>query len=152
MTDPVKTFAHDHEEIHRRMLAVFAERRRLAEPATAEALAGLEAAVLQLRDTLFLHFAREEEGLFPFVAETVPELAEAVAELANGHDAICGALSRIAQVLVSRGDVASLTPLFDRFEAAYAHHAAAESAMLARLDGRLTPGQATALARLVDGL
>ena len=87
VADAVEDLAHDHADLNRRVRALGA-----ALPALdAAAMAPFAAQLVELREILFLHFAREEEGLFPFVSETVPDLANRVDAMASQHDTICGA-------------------------------------------------------------
>ena len=124
----------------------------------------------ELRELLFLHFAREEEGLFPFVADRLPELGDRVAAMAVAHDAICGSLARMvhtatatapmvavaaqdeAEAAAHPGELALLGALFERFQTAYADHARLEAELLAVLDDRLDAAQRAQLAELVRDL
>jgi hypothetical protein len=169
MTDPVRELSHDHSELNRRVLELGGEIGGSA-PRAPAALAGV---LEELREHLFLHFAREEEGLFPFVAEAVPELAEQVAAMAVAHDAVCGALARMVYLAraalpppraapggpaapgapaAPTDDAGQLRTLFERFESAYIEHARAEAAVLAVLDQRLDAAQRARLAELVRDL
>ncbi|HEU4730248.1 MAG TPA: hemerythrin domain-containing protein, partial [Kofleriaceae bacterium] len=94
MTDPVEELVHDHADINRRVLALGTAIRALDRNRGNGMALALVNRLSELRELLFLHFAREEEGLFPFVAEAVPELAEQVQAMAVAHDAICGGLAR----------------------------------------------------------
>jgi hypothetical protein len=102
----------------------------------------------ELREPLFLHFVREEEGLFPFVAE----LAHRVQAMATAHDAICGALARMCQLAAVDAPRASLAGVFERFETACAEHARTEATFLHELESRLDDAQRRRLAELVRGL
>lgn len=147
-SDPVSDLAHDHAELNRRVLdlgAIIGGRRAAREPTLATRLS-------DLREHLFLHFAREEEGLFPFVAEQLPELAQQVDAMALAHDAICGALARMCHMAASEAQPSALLRVFERFEAAYATHASSEGELLRTLEGRLDADQRTQLAALVRGL
>ena len=106
----------------------------------------------ELRELMFLHFAREEEGLFPFVSEAVPELADQVHAMAIAHDAICGGLARMYHLAAANTDLTTIIAVFLRFEAAYGAHAEAESELLQQLGSRLDPTQRGRLAELVRGL
>lgn len=63
MTDTLDDLAHDHADLNRRVLELGAQLRALQRAGAGPA--GLEATLSELRERLFLHFAREEEGLFP---------------------------------------------------------------------------------------
>jgi iron-sulfur cluster repair protein YtfE (RIC family) len=148
MRDAVRDLTHDHQEINRRVRAVSAKVQQLRDTRVSDLTAMLD----ELREQLFLHFAREEEGLFPFVAEVAPALSSKVHDMAVAHDTICGALARACYLAHSGADAASLVALYERFEQAYAMHSAAEADVLATIDGLLDAGQRERLASLVDGL
>ena len=108
--------------------------------------------LVELRENLFLHFAREEEGLFPFVAQHVSALAEQIHVMEVAHDTICGALVRMVHLTSTAAPLATVEHVFERFENAYAAHAVAESELLGELATRLDSEQRTTLAALVEGL
>jgi hypothetical protein len=144
--DPVRELAHDHVDLNRRVLELetyLTEERVL--PAFLPALQ-------ELREHLFLHFAREEEGLFPLVAEWIPELSDQVLAMVSAHDAVCGALARMIHMTSAGADAAALNGLLARFQAAYGDHSRHEAGLLQRLDGSLDAGQRTQLAELVHSL
>ena len=169
MSDPVHELTHDHADLNRRVRELGA---LLSGGAAARPDRTRVAAILRdLREQLFLHFAREEEGLFPFVADRLPELGERVTAMAIAHDAICGSLARMvhiattgdpmgaavgeeeaAELAASPGELALLGALFERFEAAYADHARREAELLSLLDDRLDGAQRAQLAELVRDL
>jgi DUF438 domain-containing protein len=148
--DPVKALAHDHGDLNRRVLALGARIRTLQSRGSAsdELLAELE----ELRDLLFLHFAREEEALFPFVAESVPDLRAQVDMMFVAHDTICGALARMVPLAATNASIATIAALFDRFENTYAAHAHAESELLDSLEDCLDAKQRAQLFELVAGI
>ncbi len=150
MKDPVKALAHDHGDLNRRVLALGARIRTMQTSATGSD--ELLPELAELRDVLFLHFAREEEGLFPFVAERVPDLREQVDVMSVAHDTICGALARMVHLAATNASIATIAALFDRFENTYAAHAHAESALLDSLDGRLDAELRGRLFDLVAGI
>lgn len=152
MTDPVQDLVHDHADLNRRVLALGTTIRALdRDDGNGMALA-LVTRLGELREMLFLHFAREEEGLFPFVAESVPELADQVQAMAVAHDAICGALARMYHLSAANADIGVITQVFTRFETAYAGHAELEADFLGKLTSRLAPDQLARLSELVHGL
>lgn len=152
MTDPVQDLVHDHADINRRVMALGAAIRALHRNDGNGMALALVGRMDELRELVFLHFAREEEGLFPFVAEAVPDLAEQVQAMAMAHDAICGGLARMCHLASANADVMVIEALFARFEATYARHAETEAALLRELSGRLDPAQRAELADLVRGL
>ena len=147
-TDPIHELVHDHADLNRRVLELGAVVAQLR-PDRDASLVGL---LSDLREHLFLHFAREEEGLFPFVAEQLPELADQVGAMAVAHDTICGAVARMVHQSTVDPTPRVLRALYERFEQAYATHARNEAELLQRLDGGLDPAQRTQLAELVRGL
>nr|HEX4312502.1 hemerythrin domain-containing protein [Kofleriaceae bacterium] len=152
MSDPIQDLTHDHADINRRVLAVGTAVRALDRDGGNGMARALVKRVGELRELMFLHFAREEEGLFPFVSDAVPELAVQVHAMAVVHDAICGALARVYHLAESNAEIAAITAVFTRFEAAYASHAENEAEILAKLASCLDPEQREQVAALVRGL
>lgn len=152
MTDPVQDLVHDHADINRRVLALGTAIRALDRNDGNGMALALVNRLGELRELLFLHFAREEEGLFPFVAETVPELAEQVQAMAMAHDAICGGLARMYHLASANADLGVVLAVFARFETVYASHADAEAGLLRQLTARLDLEQRARLSDLVRGL
>ncbi|HEY0254479.1 MAG TPA: hemerythrin domain-containing protein [Kofleriaceae bacterium] len=146
MRDGLHALTHDHGELNRRVLDLSAL------VAAAEPGSDLLDALVELREELFAHFAREEEGLFPYITAELPELASRVLEMAFVHDTVCGALSRACHTAERDASRAQLVALYERFEQAYAGHARAESDFLEELQTRLTEGQRVQLSELVAGL
>lgn len=144
--DPVRELAHDHVDLNRRVLEL---ETYLTED---QVLLPFLPALQELREHLFLHFAREEEGLFPLVAEWIPELSDQVLAMVSAHDAVCGALARMIHVAQAGVDAAALRALLSRFQAAYGDHARTEVELLQRLDASLSKAQRTQLAELVRSL
>ena len=152
MTDPVQDLVHDHADINRRVFALGSTIRALGRDDGNGMALALVTRLGELRELLFLHFAREEEGLFPLVSELVPELVEQIRAMALAHDAICGGLARMYHLAAANAEIAVITAVFTRFETAYASHAQAEAELLQALAGRLDPEQLARLAELVRGL
>lgn len=148
--DPVATLVHDHGAINRIMIELSKEMEALRKGE--EVNLDLADELHALRDLLFLHFAQEEEGLFPFVAEALPSLADQVGSMAAAHDGICGGLSRLIHMLETQADAATVLGVFDRFEHAYGEHARLEAQLLAAVDRDVSPAQRAQLADLVRGL
>jgi iron-sulfur cluster repair protein YtfE (RIC family) len=146
--DPIGELAHDHADLNRQVLELGAI---IVGP-----IAPIEHALVErlteLREQLFLHFAREEEGLFPFVAEHIPELADQVNTMAMTHDTICGVVARMCYMATVSAEPSALRPFFERFEQAYASHAKVEAELLRGLEGRLDGAQRAQLAALVRDL
>jgi iron-sulfur cluster repair protein YtfE (RIC family) len=148
--DPVAELAHDHGELNRKVLAlsaVVSGRQTLTDEV-------LGAELRELRDLMFMHFAREEEGLFPFVAEQFPDYEARVIDMTLAHDTICGAVARMVHLSASptEGLLRKLREVFERFETAYADHSRSEAELLGALATRLDDGQRERLTALVAGL
>lgn len=152
MADPIQDLTHDHADINRRVLALGSAVRALDRDDGNGMARALVSRVGELREQLFLHFAQEEEALFPFVTDAVPELSQQVHALEVAHDAICGALARIYHLATANAEISSITALFTRFETAYASHAEVEAEFLGALGARLNGEQRSQLASLVQGL
>ena len=106
------------------------------------------AKIVEVADELFEHFAREEEGLFPYILDVLPDQAEVIAQMQAAHDRICGAASRIAQ-LAERPNADLAVSLFRRFDAEYTGHAKREAEFLRSLAARLTSDQQETLAGIL---
>lgn len=149
MSDAVTELAHDHAALNRMVLSLASAIRRSGVEASSS---HLELGLGELRDELFHHFAREEEALFPFVAEVMPALEPQVKAMLVAHDMICGSLSRMVHVAATGAPTATLLALFERFENAYAEHAQLETALLASLETALDHDQRSRLSDLVAAL
>lgn len=156
--DPLRAFEHDHAELTALALGVRDLLQRIRrDAAPGELFAELSAKLEELREDLLLHFAREEEGLFPFVAAQLPDLAGAVSRLRAAHDEICGAVLRVSyagrggkEILAS--GLPGLLDRFERFEQAYTEHARAERELLQQLSTRLDERHRGELVKLIEGL
>jgi hemerythrin len=152
--DPLVALDHDHVELSKLVseLGGLVARARAGEPAAVQE--DVVALLEGLRDDLFLHFAQEEEGLFPYLLARLPDEQPHVAAIEAAHDAICGALGRMVH-LAERGlgeHAEALASLFERFEANYAAHARDERGFLRRVGERLGDAERAEVAELVKGL
>jgi iron-sulfur cluster repair protein YtfE (RIC family) len=144
--DALATLIHDHADLNRQVLEIGAL------ISSDEPIVVAKTKLDNLREQLFLHFAREEEGLFPFVTDHLPDLADRVHSMEVAHDTICGAIARMCHLLAAGTTAVSLGGLYDRFAAAYAGHARMEGELLQSLHDRLDEEQRVALAALVRDL
>lgn len=151
MPDGIQQLTHDHIALNHQVVATASLVRGFESHGVGVGSA-LLTTLAELREQLFTHFAREEEGLFPFVAEAVPEIAERVHAMTIAHDTICGALVRTFHLAKSDASLTTIAAVFERFVEAYAAHASSETALLDELGARLDDQQRTRLASLVDGL
>lgn len=150
MIDAVQQFAHDHAAINVRIVKLAALVRAL-DPHAAATAATLADPLAELREELFLHFAREEEGLFPFIEKILPRLATNLTAMIATHDAICGALVRTHHLAANDATVTTISAAFERFVDAYVARASAEGALLESLASQLDDAQRAQLALIVAG-
>lgn len=106
-------------------------------------------------EELFEHFDREEQVVFPFLLENVPDAAESIRRLEYAHDRMCGAVSRM-QRMVSEGDQQTflenfdgLVALFARFDANFGRHSREEIALFHTLGQQLTSSQLATLQQML---
>jgi iron-sulfur cluster repair protein YtfE (RIC family) len=153
MLDPVETFEHDRVRCSNLVRAlgehrVVSRKKRFSRKQVVSVIE-------RLRDKLFSHFAREEEGLFPFIVALLPEARRTVDRLITAHDAICGSLSHLL-LLTSQADwdadLTAFDALLTRFNALYVEHTYTEMTLLQELGERLDRTQRARLRRLVRGL
>ena len=156
--DPIEQLTHDHGHLSSlvQMAAVVLVRMEHAEEMSDAAIDELVHAVESLRDALLVHFAREEEGLFPFVDARVPALRAQVAELLADHDAV---LARTSELIRAAGlaegtgvGFALCLSTYDRFVEVYAAHAQAEQALLRAVDAALDAEARKALRALLEAI
>lgn len=153
--DPIEQLTHDHGHLGALVQAVAGALARieqadeLSEGAIDELVHGAET----LRVALLEHFAREEEGLFPFVDKQVPALRPQVAGLLADHDAVIartGDLIRAAEHTAGTGvGYAQCVSSYDRFVEVYAGHAQSEQALLRAVDAALGAEARAALRALL---
>lgn len=144
--DPLLALEHDHVHLSRLVAELRSLVRALGEGEPRPELRDDIVAVLSsIRDDLFDHFAREEEILFPYLEQALPELRESLARLEGAHDRICGGVSRLI-ALAEKGEAlwqasALVGQLFERFDREYGEHARGESELLRGLAARLDDAQ-----------
>ena len=153
--DGLADLDHDHDDLTERVRSVAALVRGLVSGDEGGARATVAAEIDELREEIFIHFAREEEGLFAFATTRMVGFDDEVTALLGAHDAVCGAIVRLLHALRGGGGAQgkdALPPLLERFEAAYAAHAVAERELLRRLAGSMSVEQRAELAALVRAL
>lgn len=144
---------HDHATLSRHVqeLRAMVDRHEQHDAPLGEEFLAL---LVETADALFEHFAREEEGLFPYIARELPERRAVLEEMQAAHDRICGAASRILS-LTDRAPLPEQLPLavalFRRFDAEYTDHARREAEVLRGLSGALSGDQIAALAEQLRG-
>lgn len=108
MVDPIEELAHDHRELSGLLVALHEALSRVEsgrstlEDELHEIRDGAEA----FREALLEHFAREQEGLLPFVVTRLPAARERVEALVVEHDRIAEMLTALVKELddVERDD------------------------------------------------
>jgi iron-sulfur cluster repair protein YtfE (RIC family) len=157
--DPIKRLEHDHVHLSDQVnhLRDWIQQVLREEVAPEHLEPKFTATLIQLRDELFHHFAREEEGLFPFIIAQLPSLAEAIGSLESAHDRVCGSVSRMTY-LAQQGPVVfseqfeQMVALFARFDANYGKHARSESELLRTLAEQLNHQQREELYQILQEL
>jgi hemerythrin-like domain-containing protein len=156
--DPIEQLTHDHGQLGALVQVAAASLARMerSEEMSEEAIDELVHAVESLRDALLVHFAREEEGLFPFVDAHVPGLRAQVAGLLADHDAV---IARTAELIKAASQAvgtgvgyALCVSSYDRFVEVYASHAQAEQALLRAVDAALDAEARHALRALLEAI
>lgn len=156
MTDPVSEFEHSHD----RLTSLAMELRRSVAASHDAAFKSWDTLVEQvhsLREELLLHFAKEEEGLFPFVRAHIPAKIDAVNRMERAHDTICGTVVRLGYLLKRPpidpdATLPQLHSLHERFERAYADHSREEKELFSELGTSLDSHKRAALIELLLGL
>lgn len=121
---------------------------------------------IELRDTfaeflsvadeeLFEHFDREEQVVFPYLTDTIPNAADAILRLENAHDRMCGAMIRMQRIVDEADDERftegfdALVALFTRFDANFVRHSKEELNLFRTLGEQLTDAQLATLKDLL---
>ena len=157
--DALRELDHDHVGMGRLVgdLRETAEAVREGRLSVADAYTRFSDGLGELREEIFHHFAREEEGLFPLVVRELPDLEEEVETIARAHDGICGAAARLGH-LADQGQeaftsqISTVLSLFERFDRSFVAHSEGERAFIARVAVRLDDRQRAELSALLRGL
>jgi hypothetical protein len=157
-TDPLDELEHDHGHLSAIVFELLnALDSKLSPPPPPVEQAWLHEHLVALREALLLHFAREEEGLFPFVEQHFADAAPRVADMAIAHDGICGTVTRMAYLAEPGAEsfarhLPVITTSFARFLEGYVNHSRIETELVEELAGRLDATQRAALAELIRGI
>jgi iron-sulfur cluster repair protein YtfE (RIC family) len=154
--DPIGEFEHTHERLGALVLQFSGLAAGLSRGAsfTNDSRDTFERVLTELREELLLHFAREEEGLFPYVYEHLPLERERVQRVVMAHDGICGAVLRLTHLVQQdpSAHIPAFTLIFERFQKLYAEHSLLETELLRSLGERLDARQRREVAELARGL
>jgi len=157
-TDPIAALSHDHSELGALVVAVSSALREVSrgERPLADVLHELDDGAESLRDGLMEHFAREEEGLFPFIERHLPDMRPQVEQLRLAHEAVCGVSEELVRAVAAAatrsGDAERCIATFERFEERYGEHAREELSFLRAVDARLEPAAREELRALLDAI
>jgi iron-sulfur cluster repair protein YtfE (RIC family) len=153
LPDPVQTFEHDRVRCSNLVRSLGEHRDvKRRKPSSRKQLVNV---IVLLRDELFTHFAREEEGLFPFIVAVLPDARTTVDRLIAAHDSLGGSLSHLLLLISQRvwdTDPAAFDAHLARFNALFAEHTYTEMALLQEIGERLDQAQRAKLRRLIRGL
>lgn len=138
--DLIGQLEHDHHHLDRMVEAVneavqsSLRGKRTPQDIQSEVLEFLTVA----EDEVYEHFDREEQGLFPFVVQIMPDAKPTVRELELAHDRMCGVLSRMHRIAIRdpdefAEDFDAFVAIFARFEANYSKHSEDEWTLLNQL-------------------
>ena len=107
MVDPIKQLTHDHRELNGLLVALHEALTRIERGASSldDELHELQDGIEGFRDALLDHFAREQEGLFPFVVARLPPIRPRAEALVDEHDKIANLLTAIVRDLTTIDDV-----------------------------------------------
>lgn len=155
--DPIDELAHDHGQLSVLVFEILHALECKPAPPRPVEQAWLRERLVSLREALLLHFAREEEGLFPFLAQHFPDAAPRVEAMEVAHDGMCGSVTRMAHLAEQGADafarhLPTITASFMRFLEGYVTHSKQESGLLQEIAGRLDAEQRAVLAELIRGV
>lgn len=154
MATPLQELAHDHRELSGLLVAVHEALARIEKGASRledelhEMTDGLEA----FREELLEHFAREQEGAFPFIAQRLPSEQTRVDELVAQHDRIAETINAVVKDLHAAEPAQGITSwssALARFDVLYAEHTKTELAFFRDVTAALS-GDDAATQRLRD--
>ena len=157
LVDPLVALEHTHDQLSKAVMVlsrVVAQARKDISPSPMEWKA-FAARLASLHEELLSCFAKEEEGLFPYIREHMPALRAKIDQLVSAHDAMCGILARLSHAMTCAKPCQfedRALELFERFEAMHIQHARDEAALLHVLGHVLDGPQRVEVAALLEGL
>jgi len=142
VAEPLKELAHDHRELSGLLIAVRDALSRVerGQSKLEDELHEIRDGVEVFREALLEHFAREQEGLIPFVVARLPAVRERTDQLIEEHDHIAEVLETLVRELGRIDTNSELSPFrasLARFEDLYASHSKAELDFLAEVEAAL---------------
>jgi hemerythrin-like domain-containing protein len=145
-TNPIAELTHDHRELSGLLIAVHEALSRVdknqskLEDELHEIGDGIEA----FREHLLDHFAREQEGLLPFVVSHLPRFRDRSETLIIEHDRIAESLTKVVTSFhsVTAETLPTWRESLTRFEDLYATHTKSENAFLDEVAQELSTDRA----------
>jgi len=142
---PLRELAHDHRDLNELLVAVNEALSRVDKKASrlVDELHEIRDGIEAFRDALLEHFAREQEGLFPFVVRRLPSFEERARGLVVEHDRVAEHLTELARRIGRIEETGAEDAMRDwrvslgRLEELYAAHARSELAFLEEVAGAL---------------
>lgn len=155
MRDPIGELTHDHGHLSALVVAVATLLARVEageDPCSLHE--ELRDAAEGLHDALLVHFAREEEALFPFIEKELGTVAESAEALRRDHDAVCASARDLVRAVVRTAQDGFIVVIeaATRFQELYASHAQAELALLKSTDENLDDAKRAKLRDLLETL
>jgi hemerythrin-like domain-containing protein len=155
--DPIRELSHDHRELTSLLLAVHAAIARIEkhESKLEDELHEIRDGIEGFREALLVHFAREQEGLLPFVAKEVPAMTSQSERIMADHERLAEVLTRVVESLgtaESADALDSWSGHLSRFEELYSAHSRIELAFLQEIARSLAdaPQALATLRELLD--
>lgn len=157
LSSPIQALTHDHRELNGLLVAVHEALTRIERGRSqlADELHEIRDGVEAFREAMLEHFAREQEGVLPFLLGRLPETSERIDRLIAEHDRIAESVNRLVAELAAidtAGNVDRFRVELDRFDALYASHAKTELSFLADVTTALAgdPAATERLRALLD--
>jgi hemerythrin-like domain-containing protein len=164
--DPIEELVHDHRELNELLVAVHEALARVerGQSSLADEMHEIRDGAEAFRDALLEHFAREQEGLLPFLVARLPDVRAPADALVVEHDRIAAdltalvkGLSTLERAATERGAaavVAAWREDLTRFESLYAAHAKSEASFLHEVAETLAkdPSATEQLRALLEGI
>ena len=143
-TPPLQELAHDHRELSGLLVAVHEALTRIERGTSRldDELHELTDGIEAFREALLEHFAKEQEGVLPWLASRSTESSARVDELIAQHDRIAEALTSVVKDLagfeICSGPLGpTWSAALARFESLYAEHTQTETAFFSEVAASL---------------
>lgn len=135
---PLQELTHDHRELSGLLVAVHEALTRVEHGTSRleDELHELTDGIESFREALLDHFAKEQEGVLPWVASRSTTASARVDELVAQHDRIAESLTAVLKDLAGL-ELAPWSAALARFEALYAEHTQTEAAFFAEITSSL---------------